>query len=113
MTRPVTVLFTLLALSLPGCLSDSVDCPDCSSDDGNTSVQTGSGTTPVGDPCAETQERVPASICFAEYCVGQGTLRVSLGFSVDSGYDLHVLTPGGTEIYFGARTGGGGELDVD
>ena len=55
----------------------------------------------------------PGSICFNEYCVGQGTLRVSLGFNVDSDYDLHVLTPSGDEIYYSNPSAGGGELDVD
>jgi uncharacterized protein YfaP (DUF2135 family) len=52
-------------------------------------------------------------VCFNKYCVGAGTLRVSLAFSVDADFDLHVLTPGGIEIYFGEPEANGGTLDVD
>jgi hypothetical protein len=72
-----------------------------------------SGTTPIGDPCAQSQECIPGSICFNQFCVGQGVFRVSLAFSVDSDYDLHVLTPNAVEIYFANRTADSGMLDVD
>jgi hypothetical protein len=75
--------------------------------------ETGMGTIPAGDPCEATMECVPGSVCFNKYCVGAGNVRISLGFSVDSDFDLHVLTPGGLEIYFGDKEGGGGTLDVD
>ena len=75
--------------------------------------ETGMGIIPIGDPCEETMECVPGSVCFNKYCVGSGTLRVSLGFTVDSDFDLHVLTPSGAEVYFGNRTADGGTLDVD
>jgi len=71
------------------------------------------GTVPPGDPCDESTECVPGSICFNKYCVGSGTLRVSLGFTVDSDFDLHVRTPAGSEIYFANESADGGTLDVD
>jgi len=74
---------------------------------------TGRGTKEVGDLCSETEECVPGSICFNEYCVGAGTLRVSLAFSVDSDFDLHLVTPSGTEIFYDNTTAAGGDLDVD
>ena len=52
-------------------------------------------------------------MCFNKYCVGAGTLRISLAFSVDADFDLHVLTPGDSEIYYAAREANGGTLDVD
>src|SRR5688572_13121697 len=61
---------------------------------------TGTGTKQPGEACDETQECIPGSICFNEFCVGSGELRISLGFAVDSDYDLHVETPSGAEIYF-------------
>jgi len=72
----------------------------------------GRGDTPVGEVCTETFECVPNSICFSEFCVGQGSLRTSLSFFDDTDLDLHLLTPSGTEIYF-ASSGEGGFLDVD
>jgi hypothetical protein len=75
--------------------------------------ETGSGILLPGDPCANTRECVPGSVCFNRFCVGAGTLRVSLAFTVDSDFDLHVITQNGSEIYFGSRTADGGELDVD
>jgi len=73
----------------------------------------GIGTKEVGEPCTEEEECVPGSVCFNEFCVGEGTMRVSLAFSADSDFDLHVLTPSGTEIYYGNPVAAGGELDVD
>jgi hypothetical protein len=78
-----------------------------------TGGETGSGTVEPGDPCDETEECVPGSVCFNKYCVGAGTLRVSLAFEVDSDFDLHVMTPSGAEIYFVNRTADAGTLDVD
>ena len=83
---------------------------DCA---GDGCGQTGTGTTPPGDPCANTRECVPGSVCFNRFCVGAGALRISLAFTVDSDFDLHVLTPANSEIYFGNRIADGGELDVD
>lgn len=80
---------------------------------GTGSCETGSGTVQPGDPCDETEECIPGSVCFNKYCVGAGTLRVSLAFEVDSDFDLHVMTPSGAEIYFVNRTADAGTLDVD
>lgn len=80
---------------------------------GTGGIVTGTGTKEPGEPCAETQECVPGSICFNEFCVGAGMLRISLGFEVDSDYDLHVETPLGSEIYYANRSADGGTLDVD
>ncbi len=80
---------------------------------GNGCGETGTGTTQPGDPCDATAECIPGSVCFNEYCVGAGSLRVSLAFEVDSDFDLHVQTPSGDEIYFANRTADAGTLDVD
>ena len=75
--------------------------------------ETGSGSVPPGDPCATTTECIPGSVCFNRFCVGAGMLRISLAFSVDSDFDLHVLTPSGAEIYYSNREADAGTLDVD
>ena len=83
---------------------------DCS---GNGCGETGTGTAEPGDPCDATAECIPGSVCFNKYCVGAGSLRVSLAFEVDSDFDLHVLTPSGDEINYANRTADAGTLDVD
>jgi len=75
--------------------------------------ETGTGTTQPGDPCLNTRECVPGSVCFNRFCVGAGSLRISLAFTVDSDFDLHVLTPANSEIFFSNKMADGGELDVD
>lgn len=71
------------------------------------------GTAQLGDPCADTDECIPGSVCFDHVCVGDGDLRFSMSWSVDTDIDLHVRTPAGSEIYYGNRSAGGGTLDVD
>jgi hypothetical protein len=101
----------------PGDIGDDCDTSgDCRSGlicSAATGTCTPGGTTDVGEPCTEEEECVPGSVCFNEYCVGEGTMRVSLAFTADSDFDLHVLTPSNEEIYFGNPLAGGGELDVD
>jgi len=98
------VLALAALLTVPACGGDEAD-----SDDGGGSR----GTAEPGDPCDETEECIPGTICFNKFCVGEGTLRVSLAFDVDSDFDLHVETPASEEIYFGNDTANGGTLDVD
>jgi hypothetical protein len=100
-----------LGLAAHGCGSEDNSAPASSCD--SADCQTGSGTLAVGEPCDETEECIPGSVCFNRYCVGAGNLRVSVAFSADADFDLHVLTPGATEIYFFAPEGNGGKLDVD
>jgi hypothetical protein len=46
--------------------------------------------------------------------VGTGDVQVTLSWDVDSDVDLHVVAPGGEEIYYGGRRSStGGELDLD
>ncbi len=52
-------------------------------------------------------------MCFNEFCVGTGDLRVSLSFEVDTDLDLHLVTPFENEIYFVTDSADGGTLDVD
>jgi len=43
-----------------------------------------------------------------------GDIQVSVTWNSDADVDLHVVEPGGAEIYYGAPTSGnGGELDID
>lgn len=71
------------------------------------------GDIAVGETCTETEECVPGSLCFNEFCVGEGELRISLSFFDDTDLDLHLLTPSGHEISFFNRDADGGTLDVD
>jgi len=73
----------------------------------------GRGDKVPGDPCTETQECIPGSICFNEFCIGEGNLRVSLSFFDDTDLDLHLITPNGSEIYFANSMADGATLDVD
>ena len=46
--------------------------------------------------------------------VGTGDVQVTLSWDADSDTDLHVVGPGGDEIYYGRRqSASGGELDLD
>jgi hypothetical protein len=92
-----------------GCGSEDDSAASCEGGE----CLTGSGTLAVGEPCEETRECIPGSVCFNKYCVGAGNLRVSLAFTVDADFDLHVLTPGDIEIYFSEPSANGGTLDVD
>jgi uncharacterized protein YfaP (DUF2135 family) len=42
-----------------------------------------------------------------------GTFRISLSWTVDSDFDLHVLTPLGNEIFYANDAADGGKLDID
>jgi uncharacterized protein YfaP (DUF2135 family) len=53
------------------------------------------------------------TICYQGICVGEGSLRFSMSWTVDTDFDLHVITPSGVEISWQAKTAGGGMLDVD
>ncbi|HXW07710.1 MAG TPA: hypothetical protein VD833_20950, partial [Vicinamibacterales bacterium] len=46
--------------------------------------------------------------------VGTGDVQVTLSWDADSDVDLHVVAPGGEEIYYGNReSASGGQLDLD
>jgi hypothetical protein len=77
------------------------------------STSDGGGDTPVGGSCSGDEECVEGSLCFNQFCVGDGVLRFSLSWSVDSDFDLHVMTPRGSHIYWQTSSGDGGTLDVD
>jgi len=65
-----------------------------------------------GTPCTVDEECEQGHTCFNQFCVGEGTLRISLAFDVDSDFDLHVQTPLGGEISHEGDADGG-VLDVD
>lgn len=71
------------------------------------------GDKEPGEDCEEDDECIPGSVCFEGTCVGDGSLRVSLGWQVQSDFDLHVVTPSGVEIYYANPDAAGGVLDVD
>ena len=66
-----------------------------------------------GDPCETDLDCAIGSVCFNEVCVQEGIFRVSLSWEVVSDFDLHVRTPGGSEISYAISAADGGYLDVD
>jgi len=74
----------------------------------------GTGTGQPGDPCEGNVDCTPGSVCWNNTCVGHGSLRFSLAWTVISDFDLHVEMPDGTEVYYGNQTVDGADLlDVD
>ena len=43
----------------------------------------------------------------------RGEVGITLAWDSDADLDLHVICPGGEEIYFGRRSACGGQLDID
>ncbi len=70
------------------------------------------GTGGSGDACVPDGCQA-GTACFEGTCVGTGRLRFSLSWTVNSDFDLHVLTPKGNEISYMMSMADGGELDVD
>ncbi|MCA9704444.1 MAG: hypothetical protein KDK70_01195 [Myxococcales bacterium] len=66
-----------------------------------------------GTECREPQDCGANQTCFEGVCVGVGTLRISLSWSVVTDLDLHLFTPSGDWINFDNPTTAYGELDVD
>jgi hypothetical protein len=54
-----------------------------------------------------TTSGTPTGVCASGTCVGSGVLRFTLGWAHPSDFDLHVVTPCGSHIYFGSLTPGG------
>ena len=71
------------------------------------------GTQEPGEECMLDEDCVDGTICFEDVCVGQGRLRVSLGWTVKSDFDLHVQLPSGDQIFFQNDVHPTGALDVD
>jgi hypothetical protein len=67
----------------------------------------------IGDPCGGEIDCTPGSICWNDICIEEGALRFSLVWETSNDLDLHVMTPDGTEIFYGNSSAAGGELDVD
>jgi len=64
---------------------------------------------PAGGYCQEL--RIPITVI---QDIGSGDIQVSLSWSTDTDVDLHLVEPGGEEIYYGNLiASSGGELDLD
>jgi hypothetical protein len=71
------------------------------------------GSQQAGEECHDESHCVDGATCFEQTCVGEGVLRVSLAWQKRTDFDLHVMTPGGQEIYWEDPSHTSGELDVD
>jgi hypothetical protein len=76
-------------------------------------VNTDPGEGLSGSRCSPVIPCQSFLTCWNGVCVGEGALRFSLSWTVETDFDLHVRTPSGEELFFAHRTGDGGELDVD
>ena len=97
-------------------LGQSGLCDPATSPDRCGAPQPGAPAGPgdPGDPCKDDRDCRAGAMCFeGSYCVGSGTLRVTLSFETDSDFDLHLLTPNGHELDYANPREEGGELDVD
>jgi hypothetical protein len=109
-TGGVCVEGTSPPITGPACSTDA----QCSGADRPRCVPSGAaGGARVCAQCSPTLPCVPGSVCAQGACIGQGALRFTLTWDRPGDVDLHVVTPGGREIYYGARTQDGGELDRD
>ncbi len=94
----------------PACSTDT----QCTGSDRSHCVPSGAaGGARVCAQCNPSFPCVPGSACAQGICVGQGALRFTLTWDRPGDVDLHIVTPGGREIYYAARTQDGGELDRD
>lgn len=66
-----------------------------------------------GTPCESPNDCQQGLTCFENTCVGAGQLRISLSWTAQSDFDLHVITPSMKEIFYANRRADGAELDVD
>ena len=94
----------------PSCRTDA----ECVTGDRRHCVADGSATANlVCAQCNPALPCVPGSTCANGLCVGQGALRFTLTWDRAGDVDLHVVPPGGEEIYYNARSQQGGTLDRD
>lgn len=97
-------------LTGPPCRTDT----ECVTSDRRRCVADGSPSgSRVCVQCDPTLPCTPGSTCANGLCVGEGALRFTLTWDRPGDVDLHVVTPSGTEIFYGARTQAGGTLDRD
>jgi len=99
-----TVALVVSALGLP-----SAGCADRAWAFGHDGDRDGE----PGDLCEEDTDCIEGAICWNGTCVQEGELRISLSWEVISDFDLHVLTPLGSHIFFDHMKADHGELDVD
>jgi len=76
-------------------------------------TETTTETVDPGTECTEPEDCGAGQTCFEGVCVGAGTLRVSLSWTVVSDLDLHLFLPNGDWMSFENPNTAYGELDVD
>jgi hypothetical protein len=95
---PRSALFLAFLLPATSCAERLILCP---------------GEAGAGEPCESDVVCGEELVCFEGTCVGEGLLRVSLAWESVTDLDLHVVTPGGSEIYWDQPDHPTGMLDVD
>jgi hypothetical protein len=66
----------------------------------------------AADP--EGRVGIPAEMSYNAIIVGSGDIQVTVAWDTDADVDLHVVDPGGEEIYWANRqSASGGQLDLD
>lgn len=66
-----------------------------------------------GSDCDEPSDCGASQTCFEGVCVGVGTVRITLSWSVVTDLDLHLFVPNGDWISFENPLTSYGQLDVD
>jgi len=66
-----------------------------------------------GTECQQPSDCGTNQTCFEGVCVGTGSLRISLSWTVVTDLDLHLYVPNGDWMSFENTTTAYGELDVD
>ena len=91
--------------------------PPVATPDADGPVDAPPATPSPGDSPATPSQPPQSDGAFDERLDREGAQRGEVGITLawdgDADLDLHVICPGGEEIYFGRRTACGGQLDVD
>jgi hypothetical protein len=108
------VLTNVCAVGNGGCDANATCAPVAP---GERTCTCNSGYVGDGLTCAPESTCSPAcsatQSCVNRLCITTGQLRVTLVWDVAGDVDLHVVPPGGAELYYNSRTSAGGRMERD